>query len=91
MKAADYKWHPSIHMPREAARIFLRVTDVRVERLQEIDDNGIASEGLAIGDPFDELWDRTIKKADRALYGWEADPWVWVIKFERCERLGAAP
>ncbi len=79
-------WHPSIHMPREAARIFLRVTDVRVERLQEIDDDGIVSEGLAIGDPFDELWDSTIKKADRALYGWEADPWVWVIEFERISR-----
>ncbi len=80
------KWNPSIHMPREAARIFLRVTDVRVERLQEIDDDGIVSEGLAIGDPFDELWDSTIKKADRALYGWDANPWVWVIEFERISR-----
>lgn len=80
------KWRPSIHMPREAARIFLRVTKVRVERLQDIDDNGVASEGLEIGAPFDELWDSTIKKADRALYGWEANPWVWVIEFERISK-----
>ena len=83
---SDIPWRSSIYMPREAARIFLWVTNVRVERLQEIDDDGIVSEGLAIGDPFDELWDSTIKKADRALYGWEADPWVWVIEFERISR-----
>ena len=81
-----FKWHPSIHMPREAARIFLRVTDVRVERLQGIDDDGVVAEGLEIGAPFDELWDSTIKPADRALYGWEANPWVWVIEFERISR-----
>jgi len=79
-------WRPSIHMPREASRIFLRVTDVRVEQLQDIDDDGVVAEGLNIGDPFDELWDSTIKPADRALYGWTANPWVWVIQFERCER-----
>lgn len=48
-------WHPSIHMPKEAARIFLRVTNVRVERLQDIDDDGVVAEGLEIGAPFDEL------------------------------------
>ena len=80
------KWHPSIHMPREAARIFLRVTDVRVERVQDIDDDGVVAEGLNIGDPFDELWDSTIKPADHALYGWDANPWVWVIEFERITR-----
>ncbi len=80
------KWHPSIHMPREAARIFLRVTDVRVERVQDIDDDGVVAKGLNIGDPFDELWDSTIKPADRALYGWDANPWVWVIEFERITR-----
>ena len=58
-------WHPSIHMPRQAARIFLRVTGVRVERLQDIDDDGVLSEGLEIGAPFDELWNRTVKPKDR--------------------------
>lgn len=75
-------WRPSIHMPREAARIFLRVTDVRVERLQDIDDDGVVAEGLEIGAPFDELWNSTIKPADRAAYGWDANPWVFVISFE---------
>ena len=79
-------WRPSIHMPREAARIFLRVTDVRVERLQDIDDDGVVAEGLEIGAEFDELWNRTLSKSDRAKFGWAANPWVWVIKFERCER-----
>lgn len=90
------KWHPSIHMPREAARIFLRVTGVRVERLQDITDVGARADG--IGDPdvvynsgalqckFAELWNGTLKPADRALYGWSANPWVWVIEFERISR-----
>lgn len=80
------RWHPSIHMPKEAARLFLRVTGVRVERLQDIDDDGVVAEGLKIGDDFDVLWDSTIKPADLPLYGWDANPWVWVIEFERCEK-----
>lgn len=84
-KEFGYKWRPSIHMPKEAARIFLRVTNVRVERLQDIDDDGVIAEGLKIGAPFDELWDSTIKKSDRDMYGWAANPWVWVIEFERVE------
>lgn len=77
------RWHPSIHMPWEAARIFLRVTDVQVERLQKIDDAGVVAEGLEIGCYFDELWNSTIKPKDRSTYGWDANPWVWVINFER--------
>lgn len=80
------RWHPSIHMPKEAARLFLRVTGVRMERLQDIDDDGVVAEGLKIGDAFDVLWDSTIKPADLPLYGWDANPWVWVIEFERCEK-----
>ena len=87
----ENKWHPSIHMPREAARIFLRVTDVRVEQLRDITWADALKEGCEQPTHFDELWDSTIKKADRALYGWEADPWVWAIEFERCERQEATP
>lgn len=104
------RWHPSIHMPKEAARIFLKVTDVRVERLQEIMEEQIFSEGT----PYDkeeysswksadsvcsdkrafaymrgcyrDLWNSTIKKQGLDAYGWDANPWVWVIEFERIEK-----
>ena len=92
------KWKPSIHMPKEAARIWLKVTDVRVERLQEITIDGIRNEGISsmavhAGDmeialkEWKNLWNSTIKKTDLDSYGWEANPWVWVIEFERCEKL----
>lgn len=90
------RWHPSIHMPKEAARIWLKVTDVRVERLQEITELGATKEGCvydveyALGNTakghFIELWNSTIKKSDRDRYGWDANPYVWVIEFERCEK-----
>ncbi len=94
---ADKPWKPSIHMPKEAARIWLKVTDVRVERLQEITIDGIRNEGLSsmavhAGDmeialkEWENLWNSTIKKSDLDSYGWEANPWVWVIEFERCEK-----
>ena len=90
---AGIKWRPSIHMPKEAARLFLRVTGVRVERLRDIE--CIATEGIMMvpadnkRDPryyFAKLWDTTIKPADLPLYGWEDNPWVWVIKFERISK-----
>ena len=88
--SSDYNWRPSIHMPKEAARIFLRVVDVRVERLQEITDEGARAEGVSpIGEPraqFAVLWETTIKPEMHMEYGWAANPWVWVIEFERCER-----
>lgn len=83
------KWMPSIHMPKEAARIWLKVTDVKVERLQEITIDECEEEGCWCGHngdifAFMALWDSTIKKTDREMYGWDVNPWVWVIKFERC-------
>lgn len=96
--SGDARWHPSIHMPKEAARIWLRVTDVRVERLQEITDEGAEKEGYEESVDaetkfrtsatlnFLEAWDSTIKKFDLDRYGWVANPWVWVIEFERCEK-----
>jgi hypothetical protein len=88
------KWHPSIHMPRDAARIFLKVTDVRIQRLHHMDSEDAVKEGMV--DPYNNgkyfshepmkdfisLWDSTIKKSDIEEYGWKANPWVWVIKFE---------
>ena len=105
------KWKPSIHMPKEAARIWLKVIDVRVERLQDITYNGALREGsegircdhVALGvhgctdcmntgwiEPpqveFMQIWNSTIKKSNLDRYGWDANPWVWVIEFERCEK-----
>ena len=91
------RWYPSIHMPKEAARIWLKVTDVRVERLQDITEIQAQAEGCNSGlltgpcnarGQFENLWNRTIKKSDLDIYGWKANPWVWVIEFERCEKPG---
>lgn len=103
-KNDSHIWHPSIHMPKEAARIWLKVTNVRVERLQDITEDGAEAEGAIdnrgfIHSPeneydriytareyFIKIWDRTIKKSDLDIYGWDVNPWVWVIEFERCEK-----
>lgn len=91
-KAYGYKWRPSIHMPKEAARIFLKVTNVRAERLQDMDVANCVREGVDFGGvawtvnakpAFIKLWNSTIKKQDLDRYGWEANPWVWVIEFEK--------
>lgn len=103
-KNDSHIWHPSIHMPKEAARIWLKVTNVRVERLQDITEDGAEAEGAIdnrgfIHSPeneydriytareyFIKIWDRTIKKSDLDIYGWDVNPWLWVIEFERCEK-----
>ncbi len=88
------QWRPAIHMPKEAARIFLRVIGVRVERLQDITVNGILQEGIdfdietpiASWRNFIDLWESTLKKPNIYKYGWDANPWVWVIEFERISK-----
>lgn len=126
---SDDTWHPSIHMPKEAARIWLKVTDVRVERIQEITEAGAKAEGMpddldypvdksycpvcnGVGlldshdintlghveidcescntyvKRFKNLWNTTINGKDIDTYGWNANPYVWVIEFERCEKPG---
>lgn len=95
--AADVeaKWKPSIHMPRCASRITLEITNVRVERLQDISEADAKAEGV-IGEKeaadaglgwydkprraFRFLW-QSINGAD----SWEANPWVWVVEFRRVE------
>lgn len=104
-------YHPSIHMPKEAARIWLRVVGVQLERLQDISNDEAIAEGAQgiecnhvnadscgctdcmntgwIEPPivgFMQIWDGTIKKSELDLYGWKANPWVWVIEFERCDK-----
>lgn len=112
-----FRWHPSIHMPKEAARIFLRVTNVRAERLNDITEEEVFKEGyrgcefehtvyhvdppeacwnvpdcprnldclrLSFAEMFGvDVWDKTIKETELDKYGWYADPFVWVIEFER--------
>lgn len=94
-------WRPSIHMPKEAARIWLKVTGVRLERLNDMTLDDFLKEGVVIrpeafNDPdnaywqakdiFTGIWDSTIRKPELKRYGWEANPWVWEIEFERCEK-----
>ncbi len=141
------RWYPSIHMPKEAARIWLKVTDVRVERLHDITEEQAIREGIirlyddlpnaeytswtkntgvfpkgkeewgyknylwhgnfglrgtgnkmsdaweyqfssydsAISS-FSSLWNTTLPLKKWNIHGWDANPWVWVIEFERCEK-----
>lgn len=126
---APWKWRPSIFMPREAARLFLRVTDVWVERLQDITTEDICKEGIWVDPPqivlngvlfpsdfeqrteaereewylttaratyigqcnhiaalhreWEHLWDSINAKRG---FGWETNPWVWVISFKKEEQ-----
>lgn len=88
------KWRPSLHMPKTAARIFLKVTDVRVEKLQNITDKEAEKEGVIVETnnsgvmhkiKFIDLWNSTINPKDSEKYEWLNNPWVWVIEFERVE------
>ncbi|MEF9892620.1 MAG: hypothetical protein RR738_04760 [Anaerorhabdus sp.] len=96
------RWHPSIHMPKKYARTFLRITDIKVERLNDITISGIYHEGAIsqyicehpnLQDMYNGfaytvwgiLWNRTIQKEKLNLYGWDANPYVFVYEFEKVE------
>lgn len=105
-------WKPSIHMPKKVARIFLKVTDIRIERLSQMIIADCLSEGIraytkddklykyAVNEEqyswsdmphnphqaFKDLWNSTLKKEQIEQYGVNANPWVWVIEFERCDK-----
>ena len=91
----DAKWHPSIHMPKKAARIWLKVTNVSVEHLQDITAEDALREGAgkyihlngeldknAVITSFIGIWDNTVDKSDIHIYGWNANPLVYVVDFE---------
>lgn len=85
----DRKWKPSIYMPREAARLYLKVKDIRIERIQEITLEDIQAEGIILAPSlrsemiliadFVKLWDSINKKRG---YGWDKNPNVWVYDFK---------
>lgn len=92
------KWRPSIHMPKWAARIWLRVAEVRIERLQEITTEGIRAEGVTLPRlscqlqddtnhrfAWIDLWDGINAKRG---YPWASNPWVWVVRFETVSANG---
>lgn len=91
-------WHPSIHMPREASRIQLEITSIRIERLQEISEEDAIAEGARpiecdhIRRSCEDIgcYGDTAKASFRGIWestggDWNANPWVWVIEFKRVE------
>lgn len=98
------KWKPSIYMPRKHARIFLEITNIRVERVQDITEKDAVDEGISLVHNaygrdrygvwgkngywsnesaktiFQYLWNSINEKRG---YGWEVNPWVWVIEFKK--------
>ena len=90
-EAKEAKWRSPYHMPRDAARIFLRVTNVRCERVRDITIGDVIAEGCLPSDVmggqtldyFRPLWDSLNAKRG---YGWENNPWVFAYTFERCEK-----
>jgi len=100
-RAGDFwgRWRPSIHMPKEFSRLWLKIIDIRVERLRDISHSDSKSEGIAsfadgykdyksangfVGprSSFFSLWDSINEKRG---YGYFANPWVWVVEFEKIE------
>lgn len=78
-------WIPAIHMPRTASRITLEILSISVGRVQDISYEEAWREGVfpESGDAvaaFADLWDRINGKRG---YGWDANPWVWVVEFCR--------
>lgn len=90
------KWIPSIHMPRWACRIVLEITDVRVQRVQEISNADIRAEGACEFGcvthrlSMEQLWDscygaKWFRTGEESDFAWDKNPWVWALTFKRME------
>jgi len=88
------QWRPSIHMPKWACRLWLRGTGVRVERLHDITETAVRAEGIIVEGGYGYDWHKEYLGVFRRLwnklnakrgYGWDMNPWVYVIQFERVE------
>ncbi len=94
-KAKKIKWKPSIHMPRTAARIFLEITDIKIERLQDISEEDAKAEGVILFHQHtstlcEQLFSNHIKayahlwcSIQKSEDAWIDNPWVWVINFKK--------
>jgi hypothetical protein len=84
-----WKWKPSLFMPKSAARIFLKITNVRVKRLHHISSTDIKSEGAHYTiDYYDSLLDawQSLWQSINGEQSWNGNPYVWVIEFERIDK-----
>lgn len=98
-RSPPYRWRPSIHMPKWAARLWLRVTDVRAQRLHDISEDDILSEGVTVslvsewtGVPWSDIpdlhtaWQLGWDHINAARgFGWDTNTWTWAFTFERTE------
>lgn len=95
----EWNWKPSIYMPKQIARIWLKVKDVRVERAQDITVEDMIAEGLStkyrefdaecdLRNKWWQLWDFINGKRDGGIYSWDSNPWVWVVEFEVVSTTG---
>jgi len=90
---AEKRWTPAFLSPRRLSRITLEITDVRVERLQQISGNDVLAEGVdngkanaAMGARWDNMQRMAFGELWEEIHGpgsWGANPWVWVVSFER--------